>query len=57
MGAKIFPAGPKMRLRPDFGFTSGPLQGTIVDLTTAGGRAGKMAKYHDRVLVLEYTRL
>jgi RHS repeat-associated protein len=54
---RIFPSGPQMRLRPDFGFTSGPLQGTIVDLTTAGGRAAKMAKYHDRVLVLEYTRL
>ena len=26
----------------------------IVDLTTAGGRAAKMAKYHDGVLVLEY---
>lgn len=32
------------------------LQGHIVDLTTAGGRAAKMAKYHDRVLTLEYVR-
>src|SRR5262245_19843403 len=30
--------------RPDFTFTSGPMQGNIVDLTTAGGRAAKMAK-------------
>jgi hypothetical protein len=57
---RIFPTKPAgmkgAPLRPDFGFGSGPLEGHIVDLTTAGGRAAKMAKYHDRVLTLEYTR-
>ena len=53
----IFPTNPNGRsLRPDFGFTSGPLQGHIIDLTTEGGRAVKMTKYHDRVITLEYTR-
>jgi hypothetical protein len=50
------PMGWRRPLKPDFGFSSGPLEGHIVDLTTAGGRATKMAKYHDRVLVLEYVR-
>lgn len=57
ISGRVFPRIPGRRpLRPDFGFSSGPLEGHIVDLTTAGGRAAKMAKYHDRVLVLEYAR-
>ena len=57
ISGRVFPRIPGRRpLRPDFGFSSGPLEGHIVDLTTAGGRAAKMAKYHDRVLVLEYVR-
>jgi RHS repeat-associated protein len=43
-------------LRPDFGFTGGPLQGFIIDLTTKGRRASKLEKYHDRIFVFEYTR-
>jgi RHS repeat-associated protein len=57
MSGRIFPKLPFGRaLRPDFGLISGELQGLIVDLTTAGGRATKMAKYLDKVLVLEYVR-
>jgi RHS repeat-associated protein len=43
-------------LKPDFGFTSGPLQGHIVDITAVGKRVEKLEKYHDRVIVLEYNR-
>jgi len=42
--------------RPDFVFTSGPLEGIIVDITTEGQRANKFVKYHDRVLVITYDR-
>ena len=57
MSGRIFPIPPSGRpLRPDFGFASGPLEGNIVDLTATGGREAKMAKYHDRVITLEYAR-
>ncbi len=54
----VFPTRPGggRSLRPDFGFSSGPLQGNIIDLTTPGQRAGKLEKYHDRVIVLTYDR-
>jgi hypothetical protein len=52
----IRPPGQGRPLRPDFGITGGELKGSIVDLTTKGGAAAKMGKYHDRVITLEYDR-
>lgn len=42
--------------RPDFVFISGPLEGIIIDLTTERQRAEKLIKFHDRILVLTYSR-
>ena len=56
-GGAVFPSIPgQPPLRPDFGFKSGPLQGNILDLTTPAQRAGKLEKYHDHVIVIDYQR-
>ncbi len=55
----VFPVNPdpdQPSLRPDFGFSSGPLQGQILDLTTPGQFESKLDKYHDKTIVLTYTR-